>query len=131
MASIRKELHLKASADTAWDALADFQNVHIRIAPGFVTASKPDGEGVRVVTFANGSVAREVLVTCDPALRRLVYTIPSERLTHHSASAEIVAEGTGCRFIWTTDIAPDAMAPYIEAQMSAGAGVMQRTLDGA
>ncbi len=131
MASIRKVLHLSASADTVWDALADFQNVHTRIAPGFVTASKPDGDGARLVTFANGSVAREVLVACDPALRRLVYTIPSERLTHHSASAEIVSERTGCRFIWTTDVTPDAMAPYIDGQMSAGAAVMQRTLDGA
>jgi hypothetical protein len=130
MASIRKDIPLNIPAAKAWDALADFQNVHTRLAPGFVTDSRPDGDGARIVTFANGSTAKEVLVTADAALRRLVYTIPSERLTHHSASAEIVADSAGCRFIWTTDVTPDAMAPYIDAQMSEGAQIMKRTLEG-
>ncbi|HEY4940131.1 MAG TPA: SRPBCC family protein [Rhizomicrobium sp.] len=129
MASIRKELHLNAPAARVWEALADFHNVHTRIAPGFVTDSKPHGEGARIVTFANGSVAKEILVSADAALRRLVYTIPSERMTHHSASAEIVAAGEGCRFIWTTDVQPDAVAPYIDAQMSEGAKAIRRTLE--
>jgi hypothetical protein len=122
MASIRKELHLNVAAEKVWEALADFHNVHIRLAPGFVTASRADGEGARLVTFANGAQAREILVTADTALRRLVYRIPSARMTHHSASAEVVAEGPkSCRFIWTTDVTPDALAPYIDAQMSEGA----------
>jgi len=130
MASIRKDIPLGIPPAKAWAALADFHNVHTRLAPGFVTDSRPDGDGARLVTFANGSTAREVLVTADATLRRLVYTIPSERMTHHSASAEIVADGEGCRFLWTTDVTPDAIAPYIDAQMTEGAKVMKRTLEG-
>ncbi len=129
MASIRKDIHLDIPPAEAWDALADFQHVHTRLAPGFVVDSRPDGDGARIVTFANGGAAREVLVTADASLRRLVYTIHNERMTHHSASAEIVADGAGCRFIWTTDVAPDSIAPYIDAQMTEGAKVMKRTLE--
>jgi carbon monoxide dehydrogenase subunit G len=130
MATIRKEMQLNAPLGAVWDALADFQNVHTRLAPGFVTHSKPDGDGARVITFANGSVVKETLVTLDEPRHRLVYVVSSERIAHHNASAEIVADGPDrCRFIWTTDVLPDAIAPYIEAQMSEGARAMKQTLE--
>ena len=130
MATIRKIMDLNIPAARAWDVLADFQNVHVRLAPGFLTGSVPDGEGVRIVSFANGSSARETLVAKDAALRRLAYHIVSERMTHHNASAEIVEDGaTRCRFVWTTDVLPDALAPYIDAQMEAGAQAMKAALE--
>jgi hypothetical protein len=130
MATIRKIMELNIPAETAWDALADFQNVHVRLAPGFLTGSVPDGENVRVVSFANGTSARETLVAKTEAHRRLSYFIASERMTHHNASAEIVADGDRrCRFIWTTDVLPDALAPYIDAQMEAGAQAMKAALE--
>lgn len=129
MASIRKDLALPLPAAEVWDALADFYAVHIRVAPGFLTDLKVE-DGARVVTFANGSVAREVLVACDHDHRRLVYTIPSERMTAHSASFQVFEEGDGCRVTWITDLLPDEIAPYIEGQMSLGAEAMRRTLTG-
>ena len=57
MASIRNEIALGAPAERVWDALRDFDNVHTRVAPGFLTDSTMDGDA-RVVTFANGAVAR-------------------------------------------------------------------------
>lgn len=130
MATIRKEMQLAASATDVWSALADFQNVHTRLAPGFVTDSKPDGDTARIITFANGSVVKETLVTKDDACHRLVYVVTSERIAHHNASAEIVADGVDrCRFIWTTDVLPDALAPYIDEQMSEGAKAMKRALE--
>jgi len=131
MATIRKEMQLNASATDVWSALADFQNVHTRLAPGFVMDSKPDGETARIITFANGSVVKETLVTKDDVRHRLVYVVSSERISHHNASAEIVAAGPDrCRFIWTTDVLPDAIAPYIDEQMSAGAKAMKKALEG-
>lgn len=132
MASIRKILELNIPAETAWSALADFHNVHIRLVPGFLTGSSPDGGGARIVSFANGTTAKETLVTLDAAARRLVYFIASERVSHHNASAEIVPDGASrCRFVWTTDILPDALAPYIDAQMSEGAKAMKAKLESA
>jgi len=130
MASIRKQIALPVPAAEVWDALADFYAVHTRVAPGFLTDLKVE-DGARVVTFANGSVAREVLVACDHDHRRLVYTIPSERMSAHSASFQVSeAEDGGCEVTWITDVLPDEIAPYIDGQMSQGAEVMRATLTG-
>ena len=64
MASIHKEIIIDASPDDVWDALRDFGALHTRLVPGFVTDTKLDGDA-RIVTFANGTVAREILVDCD------------------------------------------------------------------
>jgi hypothetical protein len=129
MASIRKEFELDVPAAAVWEALADFHNVHRRVAPGFVTDSTPDGDNARIVTFSNGSVVKETLVTKDAARRRLVYFVSSERISHHNASAEVMPVGQErCRFIWMTDVLPDAVAPYIDSQMSEGVKVMKRAL---
>ena len=129
MASIRKDIFLPVPAAQAWDALADFYAVHTRVAPGFLTDLKVAEDGARVVTFANGSVAAEYLVSCDHPHRRLAYTIPSERMRAHMASVQVVENGAGaCQVIWITDVLPDDIAPYIDGQMSAGADVMAKAL---
>jgi len=128
MASVYKEFHVNALAEDVWDALRDFYAVHERLAPGFLTALQKE-DGARVLTFANGSVAREVLVGIDDDHRRLVYTIPNERLTYHGASAQVFADGKGSRFVWITDLLPDAMAPYISAQMDEGLKAMKAKLE--
>ena len=64
MASIHKEIIIDASPDHVWDALRDFGALHTRLVPGFVTDTRLDGDA-RIVTFANGTVAREILVDCD------------------------------------------------------------------
>ena len=128
MASIYKDIPIDAPADLVWDALRDFGAVHTRLAPGFVTGTRLDGDA-RIVTFANGSVAREMLVDCNDSRQRLVYAIKNERLTQHSASAQVFAEADGrCRVLWITDVLPNEVAPYIDAQMDQGAAAMQAAL---
>jgi len=130
MASIHKEIPIAASAEAVWDAVRDFGAVHLRVAPGFVVDARRDGDA-RIVTFANGAVAREVLVDCDDHRRRLVYAIaPNERIAHYSAAIEVADDGNcDCRVFWTVDLLPDTLAPYIAAQMELGAEAMRRTLD--
>jgi len=84
---------VKTASDgpAAFYAVRDFGAVHQRLAPGFVLDARLDGEA-RIVTFANGTVARELLVDCDDARRRLVYAVISERLKQHSASVQVVAD---------------------------------------
>ena len=83
-----------------------------------------------IVTFANGTTARELLVDCDDARRRLVYAIVGERIKQHSASFQIIDEGAGrSRFIWTVDVLPNEIAPYISAQMDIGMLAMKATLE--
>ena len=106
--------------------------MHRRLAPGFVTDATIEGEAVRVVTFFNGTTARETLVSCDDASRRLVYAIIGGRATHYSASAQVFEEDEErCRFVWIVDVLPDAIAPYIDDMMTRGAAVMKATLEAA
>ena len=126
MASIRKDIPIDAPAHEVWDAVRDFGAVHTRLAPGFVLDTRLDGAS-RIVTFANGNVARELFVDCDEERRRLVYAVVSERVTQHSASIQILAEGeTRCRMIWITDVLPHEIAPYISSQMDLGVSAMQK-----
>jgi carbon monoxide dehydrogenase subunit G len=130
MASIRKEFFVQAAPDRVWDALRDFGKVHQVLAAGFVVdCALEEGGAVRALTFANGLRARERLVSLEQDRRRLVYASEGGRATHHNASAEVVPEGSGSRFIWITDVLPDALAPAIEAMMDAGAKAMKSTLE--
>jgi hypothetical protein len=128
MASIHKDIPIDAPADHVWDALRDFGALHTRLVPGFVTDTKLEGD-VRIVSFANGTVARETLVDCDDRRQRLVYAITSERLKQHSASVQVFAEGEArCRVVWIADVLPHEIAPYMDAQMDLGAAAMQTAL---
>ncbi|WP_454909328.1 SRPBCC family protein [Variovorax gossypii] len=131
MATICKEFIVEADAARVWDALRDFNAVHVRLAPGFLTGCTIDAEGARVLTFANGLVAREVLVGIDDTRRRLAYTVAGGKASHHHASAQVFVEGPGrSRFVWITDVLPDAMAAYIEPMMVQGAAAMKAALEG-
>src|ERR1700749_4393738 len=126
MASIHKDIPIDAPAHEVWDAVRDFGALHTRLVPGFVLDTKLDGD-VRIVTFANGTVAREQLVGSDDARQRPAYTIARVRVKKHSASVQIVADGeANCRMLWTTDVLPHEIAPYISGQMDQGAAAVQR-----
>ena len=105
MASIHKEIPIEARPDEVWAAVRDFGAVHQRLAPGFVVDAHLDGDA-RIVTFANGTVARELLVDCDDTRRRLVYAAVSERVKQHSAAVQVVPDGEArTRLIWTPNFA--------------------------
>jgi Polyketide cyclase / dehydrase and lipid transport len=128
MASIHKDIPIDASRDDVWAAVRDFGAVHQRLVPGFVIDARLDGDA-RIVTFANGTVARELLVDCDDARRRLVYAVISERVKQHSASVQVLADGdTRARLIWIVDVLPNEIAPYIDSQMDQAALAMQKAL---
>jgi hypothetical protein len=128
MASIHKDIPIEAPADHVWDAVRDFGALHTRLVPGFVLDTRLDGEA-RIVSFANGTIARELLVDCDDLRRRLVYAAISERIKQHSASVQVIADGEArCRLIWTVDVLPHEIAPYIDGQMDQAALAMQKAL---
>jgi hypothetical protein len=130
MASIHKDIPIDTHPDEVWAAVRDFGAVHRRLAPGFVTDARLDGEA-RIVTFHNGNVARELLVDCDDARRRLVYAIVGERVEHYSASVQVIGNGeTRSRVVWIVDVLPNEIAPYIAGQMDLAVLAMQKALNG-
>src|SRR5277367_6692057 len=103
MASIHKDIPLAASAHDVWDAVRDFGALHTRL------------------------VARELLVGCDDARKRLVYAVISERVKQHSASVQVIADGEArCRLVWIVDVLPHEIAAYMNGQMDLAAAAMQK-----
>jgi hypothetical protein len=131
MASIRKEFVIEVRPLEAWDAARDIGALHIRLAKGFVVDTQLE-VGARVVTFANGVVARELIVAIDDEARRLVWSAVGGRMTHHNASFQIFAEGDRqTRAVWIADLLPHELAGPIAAMIDDGCAAIKRTLESA
>lgn len=131
MASIYKEFVVEAPAGEVWAAIRDVGSIHTRLAHGFVTDTRLEGDS-RVVTFANGASVRERIIGVDEGLRRLAYSVVEWRATHHHASFQVVADGEArSRVIWIADLLPDELADLVGSMMEQGCAAMKRTLEAA
>ena len=129
MASIRREVLIDVPAEDLWAAVRDVGALHTRLVTGFVTDCRLEGNA-RIVTFANGIVAKELIVDVDDKDRRLVWSASGGRLSHHNASSQVFAEGAGrCRLVWIADLLPDEMAPAITGMIEQGLAAMKQTLE--
>ena len=129
MASIRKEISIAARPEDVWAALRDVGALHTRLVPGFVVDTRLE-EGARVVTFGNGTVARELIVDLDDDSRRLAWSVVGGRFTHHNASAQVFSDGEHrSRFVWIADLLPNALAADISGLMEQGTAVIKKTLE--
>jgi hypothetical protein len=109
--------------DAVWEAL------HERLASGFVTDCRRDGTA-RIVTFASGAVLREEILGCDDERCRLSWPIVDGPYTHHNGAAEVLAESDRrARFVWTSDLRPDALADATAQAMEQGLAAIKRTLE--
>lgn len=129
MATLREETRVETSAERVWDAARDVGALHTRLVPGFVTGTVLDGD-VRVVTFGNGMVVREPIISIDDERRRLAWTTSGGRTTHYNAVLEVLPDGaTACRVVWTIDLLPNDMAPAISAMQRQGIATLKATLE--
>jgi hypothetical protein len=120
-----RDIDIDAPAARVWELISDFHTAPIRMAPGFVVDSTPDGPDVRTVTFADGLVARERLISSDEAIRRTVFSIIGGTVTpqHDNASMQVFDNETGgSHFVWVHDVLPDELAPKLAAAMEHGLG---------
>jgi carbon monoxide dehydrogenase subunit G len=125
MSSIHRDILIHAPAAQVWSALQDVGALHTRLVPGFVTDCRMDGDDVRIVSFGNGVVARELIVDVDAQRRRVAWSAVGGRLTHHNASAQVIDEGDACRVVWIADLLPHAMAPAIAGMIEQGLAAMK------
>jgi carbon monoxide dehydrogenase subunit G len=129
MASLRKEITVNAKVEEVWDAMHDIGALHTRLVPGFVVDTQLE-PGARIVTFANGLVVREQIVTIDHDARRLVWSATGGMLTHHNGSAQVFEDpDSRTRIVWMADLLPDSAAEALDQMMSHGMTAMQVALD--
>lgn len=130
MTSIAVEISTDASPAAVWDAVRDIGALHTRLVPGFVVATELVAGGRRV-TFGNGMVVTEPIVSLNDGLRRLVWTVQggSLGLAHYNAAVQVYSrEIGGSRVVWTADILPDEAAVQVGAMMREGAIAMTAAL---
>jgi Polyketide cyclase / dehydrase and lipid transport len=130
MTSIAVEICTEASPSAVWDAIRDIGALHTRLVPGFVVATElvPGG---RRVTFGNGKVVVEPIVSLNDDLRRLVWTAQGglPGLSHYNGAVQVYPrEIGGSRVVWTADVLPDEAAAPIGAMMREGAIAMNSAL---
>jgi hypothetical protein len=128
VASIRKEIVTSAQPVSVWDAIRDIGALHRRLVPGFVVDTRLE-PGARIVTFANGMVMKEPIVTIDDEARRLVWSAEGGPLTHYNAAVQVSAEGPGSRVVWIADFLPDQAASVVGPMMDQGMAAMKKALD--
>ncbi len=69
MASLYRDIPLNSDAARAWATLRDSRNI-ARVFAGVLTDAQVDGD-LRTVTFANGNVVQERIVTVDDERMRV------------------------------------------------------------
>jgi uncharacterized protein YndB with AHSA1/START domain len=128
MATIHKEVEIHAPPQRVWEALSDVGALHTRLAAGFVTDTRMEGNA-RIVTFANGMVVREDIVGVDEAARRVAWAIVGQHFHHYNGAAQLFDHADGTRFVWTTDLLPDELAPNVDEMMTAGIAAIKKTIE--
>jgi carbon monoxide dehydrogenase subunit G len=131
MATIRKEILIDTTPEKAWGALRDVGALHTRLVAGFVIDTKLEGN-TRLVTFKNGNVAREEIISVDESQRRVAWAIVGQGFHHYNGAAQVFDSGKGrARIVWITDLLPDSLAEAIDNAMTNGVTAMKKTLESA
>lgn len=128
MTMIRRTFTVNASVSEVWDVVRDIEAVHTRLAPGFVTDTVILAPDRRRVTFANGAIVTEQIVSLDDDERRLAYTILERAAEHHHASFEVLPNGEGAMVVWTTDVMRGETAETFRATMVAAVPIITAAL---
>lgn len=128
MATIRHEQRIAVPAEKAWGLLRQAELADRLFSPVLVSCTMQDD--VRIVTFANGLVASEQIITIDDADQRLAYYVMGEMFEHHSASMQIVPVDDGnCRFIWISDFLPEDLAETVQPLVTQGSNALARNIE--
>jgi carbon monoxide dehydrogenase subunit G len=129
MASIRKEISIAVAPEQLWDAMRDVGALHTRLVAGFVVDCRLEGE-TRTVTFANGMVAKELIIDVSDPERRVAWSSVGGRMTHHNASAQVFVDGAEhSRVVWIADLLPHELAPAVAGMIEQGLAAMKQTLE--
>jgi carbon monoxide dehydrogenase subunit G len=128
MATLHNAIVIEVPPEKVWDAVRDVGALHTRLVPGFVVDTKLEAD-TRVVTFGNGLVAREAILSVDDGRRRLAWNASGGQATHYNAVLEVCADAKGTRVVWTTDLLPHEVASGVQAMQEQGLATMKKTLE--
>jgi carbon monoxide dehydrogenase subunit G len=121
MATIHRTAFIATSPAKVWEKVAAVGRVHDMLPA--IKSCRLDGDR-RFCTMDGGAQLEEHVVSVDHQLMRVAYAVTGSPfpIDRHFASMRVLAEGTGTRFEWTTDVKPDAtaeaLAPLIDGMLA-------------
>lgn len=128
MASIRREIIISAPPADVWAALRDFGGAQ-RLCPDLLIDCRLEADA-RIVTFAYGRVARELLVDIDDESRRIVYAEPEGPFISRNGALQVFADDENrSRVVWINDLLPNTLAGMVSSGMEKGLASMKTTLE--
>jgi hypothetical protein len=132
MATICKKIEINVSASAIWDAVRDIGNLHLRLAPGLVADCRLNDDGSeRTVTFGDGTILQEKIISVDDDAMRFVWSARNPSLAHHNGAMAVSAiNGEMSSVSWTADILPHHVADYMAPFIEAGLATMKAHLEG-
>ena len=128
MATIHREFEITAAPDTAWARLRDVGKINELIT--FLGDVTLDGDR-RTCELGEQGNLNELIVSVDDERRRLAYSIVESpfNMEHHHASMQVTPNGvSGARFIWITDVKPDAVVPALSQAIDGAIESFKTTL---
>jgi len=128
MATLHKEIHIEARPEAIWDAARDLGALHTRLVPGFRRGYPVGGHRPhRHVRQRDGGARADHLGRRPgPAAG---WTAIGGRTTHYNAVLEVLADRSGTRVVWATDLLPDEMAEPIARMQENGLAAMKETFE--
>lgn len=131
MATLHKELVIAAPRELVWGALRDVGALHTRVVPGFVVDTHMESDDVRIVTFGNGMVLREPIISVDDLRYRIAWAAEGGQMTHYNSSIEVLDESDGSRVVWITDFLPHELEATFADMQDQALATMKHTLEAA
>lgn len=113
MATIHKRFKIDAPVEQVWVKMADLSGVHALF--GMLDDAEMEGNS-RICKINGGGTLKELIVSVNPDLKRLAYSIIQSPFgfDFHSASWQAIEDGDGTTFEWYTDVKPDEMAGMLD-----------------
>lgn len=113
MTVLLKSAQLNVAPAAAWEVVDRFMRADIRVF-SFIDENRIEGD-LRTVVSGGGSLEQpELNITIDPEQMYASYTLLESsffKSAFHYGSMRVIDTGDGgCRFDWTTDIAPESAA---------------------
>lgn len=128
MATIWWEQPIAAPAASAWAALRCVDKAHQLFTPVLIAGSMTGD--LRELTFADGLVVQERIISIEEERRRVAYSVVGDMFEHHSASMQILpAEDGNCRFVWISDFLPDSLIEVVRPLVEQGSAALAATIE--
>lgn len=124
MATVRSHTRINRSAEEVWNVVSDAGN----IAAWFPAVKTSSATGsTRSCELADGTPLEEDIVTSDPMLRRFQYRITGGiPVDAHLGTVDVLDDGQHCMVVYTTEIAPDALAETMGPTIEEGLRGLKR-----